>query len=327
MSPTMPTALASEHYIDPGIFAEEKRALFYRTWQFAGHVSQIPRQGDFLTFEICNQSMFLLRHGDDIRAFHNVCMHRAHQLVEGNGNVSSIVCPYHAWTYNLDGTLRRAPNQDKVPGFDAGSIGLTEVRTETFLGFVFVNLDPGSPAMDTWYPGARSELRAFLPDVDRLAPVRWIEVREACNWKVTVENYSECYHCRKNHKTFVEGVVDPNTYNIMPQGHCLRHTTQSVDLERMTYPIDAEANAHATDYSSWFLWPTFSFQVYPGNVLNTYHWRALGVETTLAVRGWYTVDGKTSDLVESLAVQDQDTTLAEDVRLVESVQRGLNSLG
>ena len=144
---------------------------------------------------------------------------------------------------------------------------------------------------------------------------------------MTVENYSECYHCRKNHKTFVEGVVDPNTYNIMPQGHCLRHTTQSVDLDRMTYPIDAEANPHATDYSSWFLWPTFSFQVYPGNVLNTYHWRALGVETTLAARGWYTVDGKPSDLVESLAIQDQDTTLAEDVRLVESVQRGLNSLG
>ena len=90
-----------------------------------------------------------------------------------------------------------------------------------------------------------------------------------------------------------------------------------------TYPIDADANEHATDYSSWFLWPTFSFQVYPGNVLNTYHWRALGVETTLAVRGWYSVDEKPSDIIESLADQDQDTTLAEDVRLVESVQRGL----
>ena len=95
----------------------------------------------------------------------------------------------------------------------------------------------------------------------------------------------------------------------------------------MTYAIDPDTNPHASDYSSWFLWPTFSFQVYPGNILNTYHWHALDVERTLAVRGWYSVDGAPSPIIEELAEQDRDTTLAEDVCLVESVQRGLNSIG
>ena len=181
--------------------------------------------------------------------------------------------------------------------------------------------------MDEWYPEVRDQLRGFLPDVDRLAPIRWVQANELCNWKVTVENYSECYHCQRNHKPFVEGVIDPNSYNILPQGHCLRHTTQSVNLERMSYKIDADANAHATEYSSWFLWPTFSFQVYPGNVLNTYHWQALEVEKTLVVRGWYTRDGELSQTIDGLAEQDRETTLAEDIRLVESVQRGLNNVG
>ncbi len=122
-------------------------------------------------------------------------------------------------------------------------------------------------------------------------------------------------------------MIDPNSYNVMSQGHCLRHTTRSANLDRMTYDIDPDANEHATDYSSWFLWPAFSFQVYPGNVLNTYLWRPVGVAETLVYRGWYSVDGEPSEVAEKLAAQDRDTTVAEDVRLVNSVQRGLNSLG
>ena len=160
------TALSREHYIDEKIYAVEKDALFYQTWQFAGHISQIPNPGDYLTFAICDQSLFLVRNeGGGVSAFHNVCMHRAHQLVTGTGNLKAIVCPYHAWTYSLNGKLRRAPNQDKVAGFDASTIALEEVQTENFLGFVFVNLNPQSPGMDHWYPGVRAQLRAFLPNL------------------------------------------------------------------------------------------------------------------------------------------------------------------
>lgn len=152
-------------------------------------------------------------------------------------------------------------------------------------------------------------------------------VEEECNWKVTVENYNECYHCRINHPTFANGVIDPDSYNVMPQGYCLRHTTRTAPLEKLTYEIDPTANEHATHYSSWFLWPAFSFQVYPGNLLNTYLWRPASVAGTRAYRGWYGIDGEPSETITKLAEQDRDTTVAEDVALVNSVQRGLNSLG
>ena len=95
----------------------------------------------------------------------------------------------------------------------------------------------------------------------------------------------------------------------------------------MSYAIDLDANEHAGDYSSWFLWPMFSFQVYPGNLLNTYHWRALDVERVQVWRGWYAVDGEDTEVVRALALQDRSTTVEEDIRLVESVQRGLRSRG
>lgn len=321
-------ALNAHYYTDPAVYDDEKRQIFARTWQFACHESDLANQGDFVAFEVCDQPLFVVRDRDhEIRGFHNVCMHRAHLLVEGSGNARSLVCPYHSWTYELDGRLRGAPNQDKVPGFDASTICLTAIRLENFCGFLFVNLDPNAVPMDEWYPDAREELRAYVPDIDRLAPLTWVPLVERCNWKVTVENYSECYHCRLNHPTFAKGVIDPETYNIMPQGHCLRHTSVAANLDRMTYEIDAEANEHVTDYSSWFLWPAFSFQVYPGNRLNTYHWRPNGVTETTVIRGWYEVEGRDPETVLKLAEQDRETTFAEDVRLVESVQRGLNSRG
>lgn len=321
-------ALAPRYYLDPAIFEREKERVFFRTWQYAGHVSQLQKAGDYFTFSLLDQSLFCVRdQAGTIRTFYNVCQHRAHELLQGSGNRRSFVCPYHAWTYTLDGKLKRAPNSSNVPGFDANVICLSEVRTESFCGFLFVNLDTDAAPMQDWFPQAESELRAFVPEIDRLQPVVWSEIAEACNWKVSVENYSECYHCRLNHPTFASGVIRPETYNVMAQGHCLRHTTECANLERMTYPIDLDANAHAGDYSAWFLWPGASFQVYPGNVLNTYVWRPVDVGNVVVWRGWYTPDGIHSEVIDKLAQQDLDTTVAEDVRLVESVQRGLGSRG
>ncbi len=320
--------LSSDLYTDPASLERERTALFFRTWQYAGHVSQLENTGDYFTFDILGQKLFMIRDGDgEIRCFHNVCKHRAHEMVAGSGSVKLLVCPYHAWTYELDGRLRRAPNQKKVVGFEPSSICLSGVRIENFCGFLFVNLDRDAEPMDVWYPNVREELSAFVPQVGDLKPVLVNEVEERCNWKVAVENYSECYHCALCHPTFVKGVVDPECYNIMPQGYCLRHTTRAANLDRLTYEIDPDANAHATDYSSWFLWPTFSFQVYPGNVLNSYWWKPESVDRTTMYRGWHTVGGVHSDVIAGLAQQDLDTTVAEDITLVESVQRGLSSVG
>ena len=323
-------SLEARFYTDPAIFRAEMAGLFLRTWQFAGHLSRIPHAGDYFAFEIAGQSLFAIRGRDGaVRVFYNVCQHRAHELVSGSGTARVVVCPYHSWTYELTGHLRAAPNTKSVPGFDRDDICLTEVACEDFHGFLFVNLDPEAAPMDVWYPGVREELADFVPDVAALAPMDWVEVAEACNWKVSVENYSECYHCPTNHPTFATGVIRPETYDIQPSdtGHVLRHVTECQDLEAMTYPVDLEANAFAGSYRSWFLWPVFSFQCYPGNVLNTYHWRADAVDRCTLWRGWFTPGGAEDNVIRALAVQDRQTTVAEDIRLVESVQRGLGSRG
>ena len=321
------SSLAARYYTDPNVFEIEKAGLLSATWQFGCHTADLAEVGDYATFNIACESLFAIRGQDHkIRVFYNVCQHRAHQLVSGMGRTRVVVCPYHAWTYELNGKLRAAPNSKVVDGFDKSAVCLSEVRAEEFLGFLFVNLDPEAAPMDKWFPGARAELAEWVPNWAELKPLEWVEIPEACNWKVSVENYSECYHCALNHPTFANGVVRPETYDIRPQGKCLRHTTECQDIDQMTYDIHSGFN-HYDEYSSWFLWPMFSFQVYPGNVLNTYHWRALDATRVLVYRGWYSVDGVDSDVVRKLALQDRATTVEEDIHLVESVQRGLQSRG
>lgn len=327
-APAIVRALEPRYYLDPACFEREKERIFFRTWQFACHESEVAAPGDYYAFTLIDQDLFCVRGKDGvIRTFHNVCQHRAHQLVSGTGSRKVLVCPYHAWSYDLEGRLKKAPNEENVPGFDRSAICLTEVRTEIFAGFVFINLDPDAKPMAEWFPDAESEVREFVPNLERLKPVEWVEIPEACNWKVAVENYSECYHCQLNHPTFARGVIKPQTYDIQPQGFCLRHTTECANLERMSYAVDLAANEHAGEYSSWFLFPTFSFQVYPGNVLNTYHWRPAGIDRVVVWRGWYTEGGLETDVITKLAQQDRWTTVEEDIRLVESVQRGLRSRG
>jgi phenylpropionate dioxygenase-like ring-hydroxylating dioxygenase large terminal subunit len=328
MNTKLTHSLDARYYTSPEIFECEMKGLLARTWQYACHTSDIPNAGDFFAFRIAGEDLFCIRGRDGIiRSFYNVCQHRAHQLVSGSGTTRVVVCPYHAWTYELTGELRSGPNI-KAAGIERGSVCLTEVRTEEFLGFVFVNLDPNAKAMDEWYPGVREELQEFVPHIADLKPLEWVEIPENCNWKVSVENYSECYHCSINHPTFATGVIRPETYDIQPDSHgyVLRHMTECQSLDAMTYKIDLSL-PHAGDYRSFFLWPMFSFQVYPGNVLNTYHWRTELVDACTVWRGWYTIDGAEDPAIRALARQDRATTVEEDIHLVESVQRGLKSRG
>jgi len=320
-------SLDARYYTDPSIFTQECQGVLAKTWQFGCHGSALPLPGSYTSFDIAGESLFAIRDRENrIRVFYNVCQHRAHQLVSGSGRVPAIVCPYHAWSYHLDGRLKSAPNLDAVAGVDRASICLSEVKVEEFLGFVFVNLDPDAAPMDDWFPQALQELREWVPHWEHLKPLEWVEIAENCNWKVSVENYSECYHCALNHPTFASGVVKPETYDIQPQGKCLRHTTDCQNLDDMTYDIQSGFD-HFDQYSSWFLWPMFSFQVYPGNILNTYHWRAVDADHVVVWRGWYSIDGTENDTVRKLAKQDRETTVEEDIHLVESVQRGLCSRG
>lgn len=317
-------ALDAHYYTAADMYDKERERLFARTWQFAGHAAALRNTGDYFTCEIAGESLFCIRGEDgEIRAFYNVCQHRAHQLLTGAGNVRSLVaCPYHGWTYDLTGRLTGAPKS-----VDKSGIRLAEIHVENFCGFVFANLDDAAKPMEEWFPAAQAQLREIVPNIDALAPLEWVEIPEKCNWKLSVENHSECYHCSLNHKAFASGIIKSKTYDIQPQGYCLRHKTECQNLEKMSYPIDLSANPRAGEYGTWFLWPMFAFQVYPGNILNTYHWRPRGVDRVTVWRGWYTPGGAESKTIRDLAKQDRATTVEEDIHIVESVQRGLGSRG
>ena len=320
--------LHPRYYTAPEILELERERVLANTWQYAGHVSELKNKGDFFTFEIAGQNLFCIRGNDsNIRAFFNVCQHRAHELVSGTGNKRVITCPYHAWTYGLDGRLRHAKNISAVAGLDCSKIALSAVKLENFHGFLFVNLDPDAAPMESWFPNVHEEISEYVPHIDQLQPLQVTKIVEKCNWKVAIENYSECYHCPFNHKALSTGVFKPETYDIQPQGYCLRHTTESQNLENMSYAIDLNSNSTAGKYSSWFLWPMFSFQVFPGNILNTYCWREIDTGHVEVHRGWYSINGEDSLPIRELAKHDRETTIEEDIRLVESVQRGMRNRG
>ena len=168
-------SLAARYYTDPAVFEKERRGLLSRTWQFAGHESQAREPGDYFTCEIAGESLFCIRGRDGVlRAFYNVCQHRGHRLVEGAGTARAIVCPYHAWSYELTGAFRSGPNVESVPGFDRSSIRLTAVRSESLHGFVFVNLDDDAAPMDAWYPGVREELADYVARHRGTRPARMV---------------------------------------------------------------------------------------------------------------------------------------------------------
>jgi len=317
-------ALDPRYYTDGAVFDRARRDIFFRTWQFAGHVSQVEAPGDYLTFAVLDQELFLVRdRGGALRCFFNVCQHRGHTLVQGTGRTRVLRCPYHAWAYDLDGRLRGAPNAKGVSGFDKESICLTEARLEQVCGFVFVNLDGDAPSLADSYPGVEDGIRELCPDIEERVFVHGHDVVEPCNWLVAVENYNECYHCKVVHPTFASGVVDPKSYNVAAfgPGRCLRHTAKAQSGAAAWY------DTSGSDYGSFFLWPAFSLQIYPSGLINTYHWRPRAVGETQIFRGWYARDRVIDDSLQKVIDLDRDTTFAEDLELVREVQRGLSSIG
>ncbi|MEM1161028.1 MAG: aromatic ring-hydroxylating dioxygenase subunit alpha, partial [Pseudomonadota bacterium] len=202
--------LPASWYIDPEVYEREKEAIFYRTWQYVGHKAFFDNPGDYMTVQICDQNVFVIRGGDGVlRAFYNVCRHRAHELLPGpGGNVKSvIVCPYHAWTFAREGGLRGARFSANRPGFNRADYSLREVRLEEFANCIFVNLDDDAESMADTMGEVERDIRSRLTFLDELAPMG-IETDllgdtvQKAGWKVVVDNYVECYHCQHAHPDF-----------------------------------------------------------------------------------------------------------------------------
>lgn len=195
--------LPQRYLISPEVFAEEQEKIFSKRWLLVGHESQIAKPGDYYVVGAAGESVIVIRdHGSEVRGFHNVCRHRGTRLREEPcGHVAAIQCPYHAWTYGLDGRLIGAPHMDEVPGFDKADYSLHAVNLGFFEGFIFVNLAEGS--VSTERSGYRLLEEWFAPlagkfshwNLPKLRSARRVEYDVRANWKLIFENYSECYHC------------------------------------------------------------------------------------------------------------------------------------
>ena len=191
----VPKSLPQKYFVSPEFFADEQAKIFAKHWLVVGHVSQIARAGDYIVQQVSDELLIVIRDKNEkIHAFFNVCRHRGSRLIENDrGNCAAIRCPYHAWTYGLDGKLIGAPHMDDVAGFDRVDYPLRSANVGLWEGFIFVNLDPNPTPLEQWFAPLRGKFSHW--NIPILQPARRIEYDVRANWKLMFENYSECYHC------------------------------------------------------------------------------------------------------------------------------------
>ena len=320
---TMPARL----YHDPEVFRAEREAIFFRSWIYIGHVSQVAEAGQYIQARIHDQNVFVIRdRKGDLNGFFNVCMHRGHELLDGSGRTNLIRCPYHAWAYDLDGTLKAARNSENVEGFDKCAFSLRPVRVEIFCGLVMVNLDPDAVPFAEQTGDLEAEIRHYVPSVDRLAFAQRDTYDVAANWKTMIDNFLECYHCHCAHKDFVD-LVDMDSYRTVVHGI---YSSQLAEAPRTTKANAYEFEPGEVDfgYAGWFVWPNLSIWAYPGepNLSVLQMNPGAGPENCIEYQDWFVPDGKpTRQLADAMAYQ-KDVLQPEDIGLCESVQRGLHSM-
>jgi Rieske 2Fe-2S family protein len=200
--------LPGEYFTSAAIFAEERKKIFAARWLCVGREEQLRSPGDYFLVEAFGESVIVVR-GDagDVHAFYNVCRHRGSRICEAAEGrfAGTIRCPYHAWTYALDGRLLGAPSSGDLPGFRPGDFPLQHLALERWEGFLFINMaDDPVEFGDAWAPLVGRFSRFGLP---RLASARTIEYEVKANWKLLFQNYSECYHC---------GPVHPSLSRVTP---------------------------------------------------------------------------------------------------------------
>ena len=324
--PARAHTLPASFYLDPEVFEREKEAIFYRHWHYIGHLSQLERAGDYVTTRIADEPVFVMR-GEDgaLRGFYNVCRHRAHELLKGSGRVDSIVCPYHAWTYRSDGSLRHARFADRMPGFDHDAFCLPQIRVESFCGFVFVNLDQDAEPLSEVTGGVEKALREDAPFIDELRPTEsWsfsTSTVMAANWKVVVDNFLECYHCQKAHPDFCD-LFDMEAYETEIGRWWSVQRGPKVRGENSAYPVAGEEQVQRGMF--WFVWPTTTINMLPG-IANLTVMSILphGLDRASFSGHRYALPGAEPDRDRMRYMND--VLVVEDQDLCESVQRGLRS--
>jgi len=317
--------LPASWYSDPEVLNLEHERIFHRTWQYAGVADDVAEPGAFLTSRAGRIPVVVVRGRDgELRAFANVCRHRGHEVVSGCGRRETLQCPYHAWTYDLDGSLRAAPRSEREQGFDRTEWSLRPLRVETWGRLVFVNADPSAPPLADVLGDLPNELVEAGIDIDSFEyRGRSRELTIAANWKIVVENFLECYHCPVAHKSFSRLLdVAPDAYRL----RTARWTSSQyapVQTERDGLPYDPTGEVTGSYFH--YIWPNWTLNTLPGPP----HVRVLVFQPLDADRTATFVDGFWAPNASDALVQEITAFGAvvgkEDVELVESVHRGLRS--
>jgi len=342
-------ALPQRYFISPDVFAEEQEKIFSRQWILVGHQSRIAHAGDYFVSKVANESLIVIRDKrGEIRGFYNVCRHRGSRLIENtNGELSgAIQCPYHAWTYGLDGRLLGAPHMDDVPGFNKGDYPLHAVNVALWEGFIFVNLTGSGPLTSILSQRERRKQDSFVSLEDWFAPLtgkfsHWnmsilqpakrIEYDVRANWKLMFENYSECYHCPGVHPQLQKVSPYDSAENDLREGPFLGGFMKINPGKSLTMSGNACAafvgkieNLQQVFYYSIF--PNMLLSLHPEYVMMHQLWPH-SPERTLIVCDWLFHPDAFSrkDFRPEDAIEFWDMTNKQDWHVCELSQQGISS--
>jgi choline monooxygenase len=321
--PARSMSLRSAAYTEARWAEAELEAIFARSWQLVCHVGRLAAPGNYVSATVAEMPIALVRDRDgSLRAFYNVCRHRAHELLAGSGTVRTIVCPYHAWVYDLDGRLKGARRADRMETFDKREICLLEVSVEEFGGFVYVNLDAAARPLGEQAADLAAEIERWAPDVARLTHAKRLTYDVKTNWKNVIDNFLECYHCHVAHPEFVD-LVEMDTYVVTTHGIWSSHFAEAGKHENAAYDV---ASATVAQHAVWWLWPNTCLLRYPGRGnFMVFQVHPAGPDRTLETWDFYLETEELND-AEAQAVRYVDEVLQrQDIALVESVQRGMRT--
>ena len=309
-------ALAARYFTDARMPELDARAVFAKSWQLVGHNSQLPDIGDHLVTDIAGLPIVLIRDIEGrLRAYHNVCRHRAGPLALCSGKgARGLRCKYHGWTYGLDGVLISAPEMANAEDFDLASIRLPELRVELWQGLIFVGAEQ-APAFSEFSAGWDTQLRTLSPK--NYVFHRRVSYDVACNWKVYCDNYLEGYHVPHIHPG-LNSLLDYRAY-----------VTETGDWFSYQYsPLQSDADLYGSgDALYYFIYPNTMLNLLPGRLQSN---RILPVDENhcRVEYDYYYIDEQVTDAVNARRAADQsfsDEVQQEDISICEHVQRGLAS--
>ena len=319
--------LPASWYYDPAVFEAEKEAIFFRNWIYQCHISEVSKPGDYYVGGVLDQSVVIMRDNEgNLNAFYNVCSHRAHPLLKGQGNTRLIVCPYHQWCYQRNGKFQGARGRDALENWIPDNADLKPVRIENYGGFLFINLDPDAKSLKEQASVFLKDMYEACPRLDDLVLAERYELDVPANWKTIIDNNHECYHCKVNHKSLMELVDYDNKAVWSDDGISFSHKVERGDLDNSAYSL--MSNKIEQDALFGFIWPTLIPLMYPGSPsLAMFQIIPTGPETARERWDFYLLDKEPTEQERQFINYIKNVLIPEDINLCIEVQKGLHSKG